>query len=115
MFQKQKFNLVLIPSVIITFESKFMNDNWHATFLSIANNQTLWKDNFAKNKFEVVRGQVVYNDEVIDIQGVRIDTKSLNDVNIYYIAERIAKYNKTIAFYEHGTFQSVYDFRIDKQ
>ena len=111
MFQKQKFNLVLIPSVIITFESEFVDNNWHASILSIANNQALWRDNFAKNKFELVRGQTIYNDKVIDVQGVRIDTKSLNDVNIYYISERIAKYNKTIAFYEHGTFQAVYDFR----
>jgi len=35
----------------------------------------------------------------------------VDEVNGYLHAERIAKLNNTIVFYEHGTFQAVYDYR----
>ncbi len=35
----------------------------------------------------------------------------IDEASGYLHAERIAKCNNTIVFYEHGTFQSVYDFR----
>lgn len=114
MFQKQQFTIITKPLIKISFLREFINDGGYGLTVSYLENLDIW----AKTSHKiVVDGDGVYNDESFSVISMLIPFFALKcgAEGLTQKIKAIAKYNKTIAFYEHGTFQAVYDYRIDKQ
>lgn len=114
MFQKKQFIIITKPLIKISFLREFINDGGYGLAISYLENLDIWKNTPHKI---VVDGDCVYNNESYSIVSMLIPFLVLKD-NAEGLTQKIkgiARYNKTIIFYEHGTFQAVYDFRIDKQ
>lgn len=107
---QNKFTLHTPPLVKISFLTKFADDFNQQSILSIVNSTQLWK---GKPVYIISRNSTIaYSDVSFNITTIQIPFPAMVDeVNGYLHAERIAKLNNTIVFYEHGTFQAVYDYR----
>jgi hypothetical protein len=113
MFQKQKVTLHTPPLVKICFLKEFVDSNYHNSILSVINSRQLW----ANEPHYIIQtgASFVYNNTTFANTVIQIPFPALANKQTGYLhAERIAKQNKTIVIYQHGTFQAVYDFR-DKQ
>lgn len=107
---QKKFILHTPPLVKISFLTQFADNFNQQSILSIVNSTQLWKGNPV---YIISRNSTIaYDGLSYNIITIQIPFPAMaNEVNGYLHAERIAKYNNTIVFYEHGTFQAVYDFR----
>lgn len=114
MFQKQQFTIITKPQVKISFLREFINNGGYGLTISYLENLDIWANTPHKI---VVDGDGVYNNESFSIVSMLIPFFALkySADGLTQKIKGIAKYNKTIIFYEHGTFQAVYDYRIDKQ
>jgi hypothetical protein len=107
-----KFILEIQSNIIINFDRYLVeNNNWDSTILSVANNREIWKNN---PYYIITDSNIIYNNQLIKTKSMQISTLSLSNVELSYLAGAIAKLNKTIVFYQHGDFQSVFDYRSNK-
>jgi hypothetical protein len=110
MLQKQQFTIISKPQVKISFLREFINNGGYGLTISYLENLDIWTN--IPHKI-IVDGEGVYNNESYQVVSMIIPFLALknNAEGLTQKIKAIAKYNNTIAFYQHGTFQVGYDFR----
>ena len=116
--EKKEFQIMPPNNIKVCFLKGFVEKTYKESISSFINNKEIWKEspNSLEHKSKYIYSQTsitykgkAYSVYLLEIPINAIKTSKLRSVS--KIAYSVASANTQLIFYQHGTFEAVYDFR----